>query len=141
MPAAAELGLHEERPSRLEAEWVPSRLPTALPSAPPRPAPRSMSVSHPNCVTTYKLSVIRLLRGDGLLDPEPSLEGTSGNSIPRPPSASHGSGGLREHRHVHSLLSGAAGVEVTDLAGPLPPGLYETWMVQEVRGVQLVCLG
>ena len=148
-----------------------------------------MSVSHPNCVTTYKLSVIRLLRGDGLLEPDDSA-----TSVPMSP-GSHGSpsgsadagsapaassaalarrspspaplrlstdseeggasgtltsaqtlssaatGATARTRRVQSLLSGAEGVEVPDPYGPLPPGLYESWMVIEVRRVQRVCLG
>lgn len=44
-----------------------------------------MSVSHPNCISSYKLSVIRLLRGDGLLDPEDSA--TSLPMLPTPPAS------------------------------------------------------
>ncbi|PRW58809.1 kinase [Chlorella sorokiniana] len=72
-----------------------------------------MSVSHPNCITTYKLSAIRLLRGEGLMEPEDSA-----SSVPLP--------------HLPPLLlSGTEGVEVADPYGPLEAGLYETWMVLE----------
>lgn len=47
------------------------RLATVCLPCPPL-ARRSMSVSRPNCITTYVLACIRLLRGDDLLDPNDS---------------------------------------------------------------------
>ncbi len=95
-----------------------------------------MSVSHPNCVTTYKLSMIRLLRGADLVDSEHSNNNvdtaTDGSGLPAPDASSRSI--PEPPRHVHSLLSGAEGVEVADPYGPLAPGLYETWMVLEVCG-------
>ncbi|KAL4434240.1 hypothetical protein ABPG75_000681 [Micractinium tetrahymenae] len=78
-----------------------------------------MSVSHPNCITTYKLSVIRLLRGEDLLPAEEAeAVDAAVDSSTRP-------------RMLRSLLSGAEAVEVEDPYGPLQPGLYETWIVSE----------
>ncbi len=102
-----------------------------------------MSVSHPNCISTYKLSVIRLLRGHDLLPSEDSEELASPAANPRRLSigtddtAMHGgdSPSVRgRQRLLRSLLSGAEAVEVEDPYGPLQPGLYETWIVSEVRG-------
>ena len=96
-----------------------------------------MSVSHPNCITTYKLSVVRLLRGEGLLGCEQAEAGTSvppsdPMSLDTEDSAmlSNESNGGR--RVLCSLLSGAEAVEVADPYGPLQRGLYETWIVSEV---------
>ena len=101
---------------------------------------RSMSVSHPNCVTTYKLSMVRLLRGEGLMETDHSVQSVEAAAPGGPMAASpFGPAGgssvfiAEAPRHVHSLLSGAEGVEVADPYGPLEPGLYETWMVLEVR--------
>lgn len=105
-----------------------------------------MSVSHPNCISTYKLSVIRLLRGPRLAVLLPSedseeLAGPAANprrmSISTDDTAMHGgdSPSVRgRQRLLRSLLSGAEAVEVEDPYGPLQPGLYETWIVSEVRG-------
>ncbi|KAL4418774.1 hypothetical protein ABPG77_010379, partial [Micractinium sp. CCAP 211/92] len=99
-----------------------------------------MSVSHPNCISTYKLSVIRLLRGHDLLPSEDSEELASPAANPRRLSigtddtAMHGgnSPSVRgRQRLLRSLLSGAEAVEVEDPYGPLQPGLYETWIVSE----------
>lgn len=93
-----------------------------------------MSVSHPNCITTYKLSVIRLLKSDDPLGSEDSAL-----SLPdiRLSDDSNDSSMLGEEqtgkgpRLLRSLLSGAEAVEVEDPHGPLQPGLYETWIVSE----------
>ncbi|KAL4434239.1 hypothetical protein ABPG75_000680 [Micractinium tetrahymenae] len=106
-----------------------------------------MSVSHPNCITTYKLSVIRLLRGEDLLPAEDSLsmEEPEDGSVPPPKPVRLSSdsddtamirdgssrAGAGQPRMLHSLLSGAEAVEVEDPYGPLQPGLYETWIVSE----------
>ena len=99
-----------------------------------------MSVSHPNCVTTYKLSMVRLLRGEGLVEPDQSTQSVeaaaaSGPMAASPAGPAEGSSAFiaEAPRHVYSLLSGAEGVEVADPYGPLASGLYETWMVLEVR--------
>ena len=111
-------------------------------SCPCPPAPRcSMSVSHPNCISTYKLSAIRLLRCNDLLDNQGSASSilrVSGNTSEETDDSARlsndsGSGRLQPRR-LRSLLSGAEAVEVEDPYGPLQPGLYETWILSEVRG-------
>ena len=104
-----------------------------------------MSVSHPNCISTYKLSAIRLLRCHDLLDDQGSASSIlrlSGNSS----EAEDGAATLSiddsarlsserpQGRRLRSLLSGAEAEEVEDPYGPLQPGLYETWILSEVRG-------
>jgi hypothetical protein len=124
-----------------------------------------MSVSHPNCISTYKLSAIRLLRCHDLLEEQgsassiPRLSGNSSNprlsgnsSNPRlsgnSSEAEDGAARLSlddsarlsserpQGRRLRSLLSGAEAEEVEDPYGPLQPGLYETWILSEVRGQQ-----
>ena len=100
----------------------------------PLPA-RSMSVVHPNCLTTFKLSVIRLLRGEGLLESEQQQEEQEEEAAVHDGSAavcSSNEGGGR--RALRSLLSGAEAEEVEDMYAPLLPGLYETWILMEVIG-------
>ncbi|EFN57850.1 hypothetical protein CHLNCDRAFT_143307 [Chlorella variabilis] len=92
-----------------------------------------MSVSHPNCITTYKLSVIRLLRGEDLLEEQSSSEslpptGCLSNNSGRTDDSAMASGANKGGRRVRSLLSGAEAVEVEDPYGQLQPGLYETWI-------------
>lgn len=101
-----------------------------------------MSVSHPNCISTYKLSAIRLLRCHDLLDDQGSASSIlrlSGNSS----EAEDGAATLSiddsarlsserpQGRRLRSLLSGAEAEEVEDPYGPLQPGLYETWILSE----------
>ena len=104
-----------------------------------------MGVSHPNCITTYKLSVIRLLRGDDLLPSDASDE--LAPPAPKPirlscdsdDTAMHSSdspGSRGQPRLLRSLLSRAEAAEVEDPYSPLQPGLYETWIVSEVGGRQ-----
>lgn len=105
----------------------------------------SMSVSHPNCITTYKLSVIRLLRGEDLLEEQSSSEslpptGCLSNNSGRTDDSAMASGANKGGRRVRSLLSGAEAVEVEDPYGQLQPGLYETWIVSEASR-ELCCMG
>lgn len=123
------------------AHPFPAAVALPLPSAPCC----SMSVSHPNCISTYKLSAIRLLRCHDLLDDQGSASSIlrlSGNSS----EAEDGAATLSiddsarlsserpQGRRLRSLLSGAEAEEVEDPYGPLQPGLYETWILSEVRG-------
>ncbi|GAB4814999.1 hypothetical protein N2152v2_002045 [Parachlorella kessleri] len=161
----------------------------------------SLSVSHPNCITTYKLSVVRVLSAEGEHELSlPSSEGpcsemhsgrtslgaatvpgclsqdealkaaaaamesavaaaaaegddaldmsradsagsgstASGSTPPRPAvansvanSSAGGSSRTSSGRRLHSLLSGAAAVEIASTNEVLVPGLYETWIVCE----------
>ncbi|PSC76682.1 kinase [Micractinium conductrix] len=114
---------------------VEHRVAAGEPSSLSREALFCMSVSHPNCLTTFKLSVIRLLRGEGLLESE-QQSGTSeeGAAAPRQSSESSDSAGSREgagRRALRSLLSGAEAEVVPDPHGLLLPGLYESWIVSE----------
>ena len=88
-----------------------------------------MSVSHPNCLTTFKLSVMRLLRGEGLLESELQSSEEEGED-----GAAAAAGGANGRRQLRSLLSGAEAEDVSDPNGLLPQGLYETWIVMDVRG-------
>ena len=78
-------------------------------------------MAHPNCISIYHLSTLRLLRGEGLLDAE--------HGRPEGSSAAGGS-------PLRSLLSSTEAEEVADPSQPLQPGLYETWIVSEVGGAE-----
>ena len=89
---------------------------------PPAPPPAgSLAMAHPNCISIYHLSTLRLLRGEGLLDAE--------HGRPEGSSAAGGS-------PLRSLLSSTEAEEVADPSQPLQPGLYETWIVSEVGGAE-----
>lgn len=91
----------------------------------------SMSVSHPNIVTTHKMCVVRIITRGG---PQPVRQNSSpGDSMNS--SGGSGSGGKRSNGsgggQLVPALAGDGMVEVVSPTDVLQPGLYETWLVSE----------